>query len=65
MSVKPRKNVFASSDQRIILHAGLFLICFTLSVVGVGAMAFLCFPPAAGLVELLSAISPTGISRRM
>ena len=65
MSVKPRKQVFARSDERLIVHAGLFLICATLSAVGVGALAFLCFLPAAGLVELLSAISPTGNSRRM
>lgn len=65
MSVKPRKHVFASGDQRMVVHAGLFLICAALSAVGVGALAFLCFPPAAGLVELLSAISPTGISRRL
>ena len=62
MSVKPRKRVFASSDERMIIHAGLFLICATLSAVGVGALALLCFLPAAGLVELLSAVSPIGNS---
>lgn len=65
MSVKLRKQVFANSDERMIVQAGLFLICVALSAVGVGALAFLCFLPAAALVELLSAISPRGNSRRM
>ena len=65
MSVKPRKQVLARSDDRMIVHAGLFLICAMLSALGVGALAFWCFLPAAGLVELLSSVSPTNISRRM
>ena len=65
MSVKPRKLILSRSDERMSVHAGLFLICATLSAVGVGALAFLCFLPAVGLVELLSAISPTGITRRI
>lgn len=65
MSVKPRKPVLARSDDRMIVHVGLFLICAMLSALGVGALAFLCFLPAAGLVELLSAISPAPASRRM
>ena len=65
MSVKPRKHLFASSDERMIIHAGLFLICATLSAVGLGLLAFLCFLPAAGLLELLATISPKNTSRRM
>ena len=65
MSVKPRKQVLASSDDRMIVHAGLFLVCAMLSAVGMGALAFWCFMPAAGLVELLSRFSPAKSVRRM
>jgi hypothetical protein len=65
MSVKPRKQVLARADDRMIVHAGLFLICAMLSAIGVGAVAFWCFLPAAGLIELLSAVSPTANSQRM
>ena len=65
MSVKPRKRILASNDHRMIVHAGLLVICAMLSVLGVGALAFLCFLPAAGLVEVLSALSPSSNVRRM
>ena len=65
MSVKPRKQVLARSDDRMIVHAGLFLVCAMLSAVGMGALAFWCFLPAAGLVELLSGITPGNSARRM
>ncbi len=65
MNVKPRRQVLANNDRRMVVHAGLLLICAMLSVLGVGALAFLCFLPAAGLVEILSAISPASNIRHM
>ena len=65
MSLKLRKQVLNRRDHRIIVHLGLLLICAMLSLVGVGALAFLCFLAAAGLVEALSIISPTPATQRI
>ena len=65
MSVKPRRQILARGDDRTLVHAGLFLICALLSAMGMGVAAFLCFLPAAALVEGLSVVSPKRHSRRM
>jgi hypothetical protein len=66
MTTKPRKQVLGHSDNRVIIHAALFLVCALLSALGVGALAFWCFIPAAVLFELLAgAASRQDNSRRM
>lgn len=65
MSIKPRRQVLARSDTRVIMHATLFLICAMLSVLGMGAMALWCFLPAAAVLEGIALLSPISHSRRM
>ncbi len=65
MTVKPRKQILLRSDDHVIVHAGLFLVCAMLSALGMGSMALLCFLPAAALFEGLAALSPGKPSRRM
>ncbi len=65
MSIKPRRQVLARSDDRVILHAALFMICAMLSALGMGAAALWCFLPAAAVLEGLSLLSPTRNQRRM
>ena len=65
MSVKPRKLILLRSDERIVIHAGLFLVCAMLGAMGMGALSLLCFLPAAVLFEGLSLLSPRKPSRRM
>lgn len=59
MSIKPRRNVLVYSDERVLVYAGLFVICAMLAALGMGAVAFWCFLPAAALSELLSALAPS------
>jgi len=65
MSIKPRRQVLARSDDRVIMHAALFLICAMLSALGMGITALWCFLPAAAILEGLSLLSPRRNSRRM
>lgn len=65
MSVKPRRQILLRSDDRVIIYAALFLVCSLLSALGMGALALLCFLPAAALFEGLAALSPRKPSRRM
>ena len=65
MSVKPRKLILLRSDERIVIHAGLLLVCAMLGAMGMGALALLCFLPAAALFEGLTLLSPRKPSRRM
>ncbi|KAA1194374.1 hypothetical protein F0M18_02790 [Pseudohalioglobus sediminis] len=65
MSIKPRRNVLIHSDERVLVYAGLFFICAVLAALGVGALAFWCFLPAAVLMECLSAVAPQQQSRRL
>ena len=65
MSIKPRRQVLARSDNRVIMHAALFLICAMLSALGMGASALWCFLPAALVLEGLSLLSPQRNSRRI
>lgn len=58
MSVKPRRLILLRSDERIVIHAGLLLVCAMLAAMGMGALALLCFLPAAALFEGLSLLSP-------
>lgn len=65
MSVKPRRQILARSDDRMMIHAGLFLVCAMLAILGMGAQALWCFLPAAALVELLGCIAPVRHSHRV
>lgn len=65
MSVKPRKQLLMRSDDRVVIYAALFLVCSMLSAMGLGALALLCFFPAAALIEGLATLSPRKPSRRM
>ncbi len=65
MSIKPRRQVLARSDDRVILHAALFMICAMLSALGMGAAALWCFIPAAAVLEGLSLLVPTRTSQKM
>lgn len=65
MSVKPRKSILGHSDDRVLVHATLFLVCALLSAVGLGAVAFWAFLPAAAALEILSQVSETRFQRRM
>ena len=65
MSVKPRRQVLARGDDRVLVLAGLFLVCAMLGALGMGALAVWCFLPAAALVELLGRVPPVRRSRRM
>ena len=58
MSIKPRRQVLARSDDRVILHAALFLMCAIFSALGMGAVALWCYFPAAAVLELLSRLAP-------
>ncbi len=57
MSVKPRRQLLMRSDDRVVIYACLFLVCAILSSMGLGAVALLCFLPAAALFEGLSKFS--------
>lgn len=65
MSIKPRRQVLAKSDNRVIMHAALFLVCAMLSALGMGMAALWCFLPAAAVMEGLAFLSPSRNSRRM
>ena len=65
MSVKPRRNVLVHSDERVLVYAGLFLVCAMLAAMGMGAVAFWSFLPAAVLSEVLSGVSPRKHSKRL
>lgn len=58
MSIKPRRQVLARSDDRVIVHAALFLMCAIFSALGMGAIALWCYFPAAAVLELLSRVAP-------
>jgi len=64
MSIKPRKQLLARSDDRVMIQAALFLACAVLSAAGMGALALWCFLPAALLVEVLGGVAPDGQRRR-
>ncbi len=66
MSIKPRRQVLARSDDRVIVHAALFLMCAIFSALGMGVAALWCYFPAAVVLELLSRVAPVRRdSRRM
>ncbi len=65
MSVKPRRNVLVYSDERVLVYAGLFLICAMLAALGMGPVAFWSFLPAAVLSEVLSGVTPKQHSKRL
>ncbi len=65
MSIKPRRKILARGDDRVVVHAGLFVICAMLSALGMGAMALWAFVPAAALLEGLAFIAPVQSARRM
>ncbi|PLW70209.1 hypothetical protein [Pseudohalioglobus lutimaris] len=65
MSIKPRKNVLVQSDERVLVYAGLFVICAMLAALGMGVAAFWCFVPAAALSEALSGFAPKKHSTRL
>lgn len=65
MSIKPRRRVLAHSEDRGIIHAGLFVICAMLSIMGMGFAALWCYLPVAALLELLARVAPVQHSRRM
>lgn len=65
MSIKPRQQVVTRSDKRIVVHAGLLIICAMLSALGMGATAIWAFVPAALLLEVLAKVSPVRHARRM
>lgn len=58
MSIKPRRQLLARSDERVIVHAALFLLCAIFSALGMGAAALWCYFPAAAVLELLSFVAP-------
>ncbi len=63
MSAKPRKPILMRSDDRVVIYAGLFLVCAMLSSLGMGPLALLCFLPAAFLFEGLSVLSQRAMPR--
>ena len=66
MSIKPRRQVLARSDDRVIVHAALFMMCAIFGALGMGATALWCYFPAAIVLELLSHVAPLRrASRRM
>lgn len=65
MSVKPRRQILMRGDDRVVIYAGLFLVCAMLSSLGMGPLALLCLLPAAALFEGLSHFSPRRPERRM
>ncbi|MFV8818108.1 hypothetical protein [Haliea sp. E17] len=65
MYIKPRRQVLFHRSDRVVVHVGLFVLCLMLGVLGLGLSALWCLVPAAGLVELLSLVSPHGTAWRL
>lgn len=65
MNVKPGKQILIRGDDRIVVHAALFLICAVLSAAGLVALALWCFLPSALLIEMLSGAGSRDQHRRM
>ncbi len=54
MTVHTRRRGFWQPDQRVVVYAGLFMVCALLSAAGLGPHALLAFLPAAAVTETLA-----------